>query len=74
MLFELPLSVRLPDAVSASPMLKGMAIVEVFWLIVVFTISVIVGAVLEVLTVNRNVSLVVAMPSLTFTVIVADPV
>src|SRR6266511_3277723 len=72
---ELPLAVRLPAAVSASPTVKAIAPVELSSLMVTLLMQEIVGGVLpEGLTISTKVSLAVSAPSLTVTVIVAVPV
>src|SRR6185295_5598935 len=73
--FEEPLlNVKLPAAVSASPTVKLNAAVGVSSLIVWFAMAVIVGGVFTAVTVSKNVSLAVFVPSLTVTVMVAVPV
>ena len=71
---EVRVTVRLPAAVSASPMVKAIAPVLESSLIVRFEMLEIVGAEFTALTVTTNVSLAVSEPSLTVTVIVAEPV
>jgi hypothetical protein len=72
-LLELPLTVKVPAAVSKSPIVKEIALVAVFMFVELFAISLIVGASLTAVTVNTNVSVAVNVPSLTVTVIVAVP-
>jgi hypothetical protein len=72
-LFELPLTVRLPAAVSTSPTVKLRGPVVPFRAIDWFAMSVIVGVSFTALTVKTNGSLALSCPSLTVTVIVADP-
>src|SRR6266566_4240848 len=72
---EAPETTRLPTAVCASPTVKAIAAVAVFWLVDRSAMLEIVGAVLAVaLTVNTKLSLAVRLPSLTVTVMVAVPV
>jgi hypothetical protein len=70
---ELPLSVRLPGAVSTSPTVKAMLPVEVSSFVVWSEMSEIVGASFTAFTVSWKVSVAIACPSLTVTVIVAVP-
>jgi hypothetical protein len=70
---ELPLAVKLPAAVSPSPIVKPMAPVPLSSLIVWSAMFEIVGAVFPALTVSTNVSPAVNPPSLTVTVMVAVP-
>jgi hypothetical protein len=72
-LLELPLTVKVPAAVSKSPTVNEMALVVVFMLVEVFAISLMVGASLTAVTVKTKVSVAVNVPSLTVTVIVAVP-
>jgi hypothetical protein len=72
-LLELPLTVKVPAAVSTSPTVNESALVAVFMLVEVFAISLMVGASLTAVTVSTNVSVAVNVPSLTVTVIVAVP-
>ena len=65
--------VRLPDAVSASPMLKAKGEVGVSRLVVCARIGVMVGASFTAVTVTVKVRLAEAMPSLTVTVTSAEP-
>src|SRR5438094_820261 len=63
---------RLPAAVCASPTVKAIGAVGIFWLVDRSAMLEIVGAVLAVaLTVNTKLSLAVRLPSLTVTVMVA---
>ena len=72
---ELPVTVRLATAVSASPTVKASAPVFVSSLIVWAASAEIVGDVLaDAFTVRMKVEPVAAVPSLTVTVIVAVPV
>ena len=66
-------TVRLVAAVSTSPIVKAMAPVDVPWVMVLSAMSEIVGASFTAFIVNLNVSVSVFAPSLTVTVIVADP-
>ena len=72
-MLELPLTVRLVAAVSTSPIVKGSAGVAVFSGVVVSPISVIVGGSFTDVTVSKNVSFAVSVPSETVTVMVAVP-
>ena len=74
MLLELPLTVKLPGAVSASPTVNGIAPVEVFTTTVWLVMSEIVGGELGGLTVKRKVSFVLFTPSVTVTVTIEEPV
>src|SRR5687768_16208072 len=65
--------VRLAAAVSTSPMVKVRAAVGVSSLVARSAMSVIVGTSLTALTVKTKVSLLLAVPSLTVTVMVAVP-
>src|SRR6266568_1720908 len=72
---EAPETVRLPAAVCASPTVKAIGAVAVFWLVERLAMLEMVGAVFAVaLTVNTKLSLAVRLPSLTVTVIVVVPV
>ena len=64
---ELPDTVKLAAAVSTSPMVNAMAAVGVSSPVLWSAISEIVGGSLTAVTVNRKVSLVVAIPSSTVT-------
>ena len=70
---ELRVTVRLPAAVSASPMVKVIAPVLESSSIVRFVMSLMVGAVFTALTVRAKLEVAVRAPSLTVTVIVAEP-
>src|SRR5213594_1906785 len=70
---ELPLTVKLPAAVSTSPTVKPSAGVVVFIGILWLGRLEIVGASFTALTVSRKLVLVLSEPSLTSTVIVAVP-
>ena len=70
---DVALSTRLDRAVSTSPTVKLIGPVEVFWLIVRSGILEIVGGSFTGVTVRTKLSLAVASPSLTVTVIVALP-
>ena len=69
-------SVRLPAAVSKSPTVNGISAVDMFWEMVWFAMSVMVGGSFWLLTVTAKVRLTVLFwlaPSLTVTVILAEP-
>ena len=68
---ELAVRTKALAAVSASPMVKGKAAVELFAAMLWFATSVMVGAVF--VTVRMKVSMVLAKPSLTVIPIVAEP-
>jgi len=70
---ELPVTVRLAAGVSTSPTVTGRAPVAVSSAVVWSVTSLIVGGSFCAVTVRTKVSLVVAVPSLTLTVMVADP-
>ena len=70
---DVALSTRLDRAVSTSPTVKLIGPVEVFWLMVRSGILEIVGGSFTGVTVRTKLSLAVASPSLTVTVIVALP-
>ncbi len=72
-MLEAPVSVRLAAAVSTSPTVKPIAPVAAFWRMAWSTMFEIVGTSFTAVTVSRNVSLAVSVPSLTVTVIVAVP-
>src|SRR6266571_4966942 len=72
---EAPETIRLPATVCASPTVKAIGAVAVFWLVDRSAMLEIVGAVFAVaLTVSTKLSLAVRLPSLTVTVMVAVPV
>ncbi len=70
---ELPLNVSEPAAVSKSPTVNEIALVAVSSFVDCAAMSLIVGASLTAFTVKTNVSDVVNKPSLTVTVMVAEP-
>ncbi len=70
---ELALTVRDVVVVSTSPIVKEIALVAVSSFVVCAAISEIVGVSFTAVTVNTNVSVAVNVPSLTVTVIVAEP-
>ena len=70
---ELPLTVKLPDAVSASPTVNAIAAVAVFMVVLWLGMLEIVGASFTAFTVTKKLVLLLSCPSLTVTVIVAEP-
>jgi hypothetical protein len=72
-LLELPLIVKEVNAVSISPTVIARALVAVLIFVEVFAKSLMVGASFTAVTVKTNVSDVDNVPSLTVTVIVAEP-
>ena len=71
---ELAVTVRPPAGVSASPTVKPSAAVAVSSVVVCSATSEIVGGSFTAVTVSTKVSVAVAVPSLTVSVIVAVPV